>query len=67
MEGVGIDFWAAPRPVSIQLNRVEYEASDGRSGEKFEVRVDGSAMTARVREDLPLSAERWFDLLSDAS
>ncbi len=66
MRGIRIDVPADAAQVSISLDRVGYEAAHGRSVEKVQVRVDGRSISALLGEDLPVSAEGWFDLTTDA-
>ncbi len=67
MQAVAIDLPADPAPVSVSLDRLGYEDTHGGTAEKLEIRVDGRTTSALVREDLPLSAESWFYLITDAA
>ena len=63
MRGIRIDAGVDPSPVSISLDRRGSEAADQPGEEKMQIRVNGRTVSAVVRDDLPLSAEGWFDLI----
>ncbi|MDP8955704.1 MAG: hypothetical protein M3N24_01905 [Actinomycetota bacterium] len=63
LPGLGIALPEEPRPVSISLDRMGFEAANGRRAERIHLQLDGASITALVREDLPIFAEGWFELI----
>ena len=57
-----------PTPLLISLDRMGDEPAPAGSGsspvEKVKISENGRTITALIRQDLPLSAEGWFDLVA---